>query len=300
MKIEQVYQIRIFSNFTGPYFLHLHLLPAFLCKAVLFKPGRLANNAQWCCTSQRPGANNSMSMLRAEVSPSPCWRRKSLSWWVKILSKLQCHVPWSQPQQAAAKDCRKIRSEMGFRKLEYVSFLICEGKSPEISIAGKHWHTDWTWSDALCYCQIVLLHKRNNTKARCPTVLQEGLCFLPIGARFRAQVLRWPGAFEWWLDLGGTRQGSDVDYLTSSRRFGVNRPIKCHAVVTQRFFTLLSVNGFWMGRIVWFGLDMFERYIPTLRLHRISRLYCIYTLYVNICYIYTCISVCVCWNLSWT
>lgn len=27
-------------------------------------------------------------------------------------------------------------------------------------------NTDWTWSDALWYCQIVLLHKRNNTKAR--------------------------------------------------------------------------------------------------------------------------------------
>ena len=61
------------------------------CKAVQVKSGL---PAQWCCTSQRPGANNLMSVLRVE-KPPPYWRRKSLSWWVKILNKLQCHVPWT-------------------------------------------------------------------------------------------------------------------------------------------------------------------------------------------------------------
>ena len=182
---------------------------------------------------------------------------------------------------------------MGFRKLEYVAFLICEGKRLEISIAGKLWHTDWTWSDALWYCQIVLLHKRNNTKARCPTVLQEGLCFLPIGARFRAQVLRWPGALEWWLDPGGTRQGSDVDYLTSSSRFGVNRPIKCHAVVTEIFYVAI---GEWIldgeDCLVWFRY-VWKIYLCFTTIYIESYDYIIYVYYIYI-YVYLC----VCWNLS--
>lgn len=100
-------------------------------------------------------------------------------------------------------------------------------------------------------------------------------------ARFRAEVLRWPGALEWWLDLGGTRQGSDVDHPTSSSRWGgKNSPWG------KRHATYVAI-GEWilddLGRLVWFGLDMFERYIYTIWLCRILRLFCFCT----------CIPVCV-------
>ncbi len=126
------------------------------CKAVQVKSGL---PAQWCCTSQRPGANNLMSVLRVE-KPPPCWRRKSLSWWVKILNKLQCHVPWTTLSNLkTVQSVTRWIFAIGTRVISPV----WERKSR--SFCSRN--SDRTWSDPLCYCQIVLLHKRN-TKTRCP------------------------------------------------------------------------------------------------------------------------------------
>lgn len=145
----------MFSNFTSPCFYPSSSATglAFLCFQLFWPSGPPHSlPAPWCCTSQRPGANNLMSMFLVEVSPSPCWRRKSLSWWMKILSKLQCHVPGRNHMSKHMKLLKNL-SEMGFVIGTCVISHVRVWGRKSWSCYIRETLTLIGYDHALCYCQ---------------------------------------------------------------------------------------------------------------------------------------------------